>query len=325
MAEGRGTAVHAAHHVVRGTHSSCPASQCLPRRSFQPSSSFTRGNCEFRKGREMGSSQRTIAMGGTMEGTSSLEDTGSKMGRERPGAGGRGSRSLRKDAASPRGSGEIRSPRQKGWVSLAAISGHPSPRKTQQIPLMPAQPQIQTLQGSHGCRRSWDISKRRHINCSGLPSSAPAAARGIHSSVPASFSNQRLQKALFPPSANNLLLLRGLPTGTDPWVGEAPQGPKGTIIKRRILLTHLLTVVPAPGEKKKLLRCPEKQLSHRAQWHVGGGARVGGREPSITWKRADNWPTHAETADPEMVHNAQIRGPEPGPPSPICYIPCHSS
>ena len=41
--------------------------------------------------------------------------------------------SLRKDAASPRESGELRSPGQKGWVS-PAVSVHPSPRKAQQIP-----------------------------------------------------------------------------------------------------------------------------------------------------------------------------------------------
>lgn len=47
---------------------------------------------------------------------------------------------------------------------------------------------------------------------------------------------------------------------------------------KRILVTYLLSVVPSPkgrqgGERKKLLRCPKKQLSHRKLiilWEVGG-------------------------------------------------------
>ena len=74
--------------------------------------------------------------------------------------------SLRKDAASARESGEIRSPGQKGWVS-PAVSVHPSPRKAQQILMMPAGPQRQRFQGLRGCHHSWDISKRKGINCSG--------------------------------------------------------------------------------------------------------------------------------------------------------------
>lgn len=112
--------------------------------------------------------------------SSLLVDTGSKTGRQEAWSWLARSIPLRKDAASPQTVRENRSPLQKGWMSHTSHAqshaqlpsqdegAHPSPKKTRQIPLMPAQPQRQNFQKFQDCCHSWDISKRKHINYSGV-------------------------------------------------------------------------------------------------------------------------------------------------------------
>lgn len=92
-------------------------------------------------------------------------------------------------------------------------------------------------------------------------------------SVPVFFSSQRLEEALFLQASNNALWWRVLPICMDPWEGENLHVPKGKIIKGRVLVTTSPECGSSPRKKrkrkKKLLRCPEKPLSHRAHQECG--------------------------------------------------------
>lgn len=67
-------------------------------------------------------------------------------------------------------------------------------------------------------------------------------------------------------------------------------------------------MVLAPEKKKKLLRCPEKPLSHRAHPECGRWGRIRGRRTSITGTRGCNQQTHTEvtSSKPGTEHKPEV-------------------
>lgn len=83
----------------------------------------------------------------------------------------------------------------------------------------------------------------------------------------------------------------------------------------------LVTISPdcgsRPRKKKKLLRCPEQPLSHRAHRECGRWGRIRGRRTSITGTRGCNQPTHTEWHPQSRARNTNLRS-YPNP------LPAHS-